>query len=184
MRTAAWRRALVVAAGLLVIVGSVSVTGAARAARSDGTAWLGVFTQSLTAELREGLDYSGGGVLVQRVVSDSPAGRGGVKRGDVIVRVDSHSVDSPDDLASAIQASSVGETVVLTVVRDGARESLRVKLADRPESDTPAGDEFQRPSRIRVPKQPEAPEAPESPEAPEADEAPMAPQKLRIASGV
>src|SRR5512145_2877765 len=55
------------------------------AAQTTTRAWLGVTSQEITTDLREGLNYKGDGVLVSRVVVDSPADRAGIKKGDVLV---------------------------------------------------------------------------------------------------
>ena len=87
--------------GLSLIV-LLSAVPAARADRdSDSHGWLGIYTQALTSELREGLDYRGDGVLVNRVVPGSPADKAGIEKGDVIVSVNMRSVDSPDKLADS-----------------------------------------------------------------------------------
>ena len=84
--------------GTVLLLLTAREVPASRAAEpSKGTPWLGVYTQTLTPELREGLDYSGDGVLVNRVVPDSPADRAGLRKGDVIVRLDSRTVATPDE---------------------------------------------------------------------------------------
>ncbi len=103
--------------------------------RADGGGWLGIYSQSLTPELREGLDYRGEGVLVNRVVENSPAERAGIEKGDVIVSVDQRSVDSPEELANIVRAQGAGETVSIRIVRDGERRSLEARLSGRPGAD-------------------------------------------------
>src|SRR5216117_750493 len=71
-----------VLAGALALGATIS----SRPARADENAWLGVYTQTITPELREGMNYNGTGALVRRVVPGSPADRAGVERGDIIVR--------------------------------------------------------------------------------------------------
>lgn len=103
--------------------------------RADGGGWLGIYSQSLTPELREGLDYRGEGVLVNRVVENSPAERAGIEKGDVIVSVDQRAVESPDELASIVRSQGAGETVSIRIVRDGERRTLEARLSGRPGSD-------------------------------------------------
>lgn len=103
--------------------------------RADAGGWLGIYSQSLTPELREGLDYRGEGVLVNRVVENSPAERAGIEKGDVIVSVEQRAVDSPDELANIVRAQSAGETVSIRIVRDGERRTLEARLSARPGSD-------------------------------------------------
>lgn len=114
-----------------------------RAADTDGTPWLGVYTQRLTDDLRAGLSYNGNGVLVSRVVRDSPADRAGVRKGDVITRVDGREVVSSDALADMIQARKVGDRISVRVVRDRSSQELKATLTAR-------DDEEDRPRRFRV----------------------------------
>ena len=117
----------------LALLGGAPVAHAQN--RADGGGWLGIYSQSLTPELREGLDYRGEGVLVNRVVENSPAERAGIEKGDVIVSVDQRSVESPDELASIVRAQGSGETVSIRIVRDGERRTLEARLSGRPGSD-------------------------------------------------
>src|SRR5437870_5018224 len=126
--------------GLSLIV-LLSGTPSARADRdSDSHGWLGIFTQSLTSELREGLDYRGDGVLVNRVIPDSPADKAGIEKGDVIVSVNMRPVDSPDQLAEVIGNHHPGDEVSVRIVRNGDRRTLDVKLAPRGQTEDSPGD--------------------------------------------
>ncbi|MBI5711476.1 MAG: PDZ domain-containing protein [Candidatus Eisenbacteria bacterium] len=98
------------------------------------TAWLGVVTQELTPELREGIEYQGAsGVLVSRVVKDSPADEAGLRKGDVIVSVNSRAVDAPRALVDIVRAAKVGQEIAIGVVRGDVKRTLAAKLAARPE---------------------------------------------------
>ena len=173
------RTAVSLVAGALVLAG----VALAHPAAAD-TAWLGVYSQAITPELREGLNYNGSGALVTRVLPDSPADRAGIERGDVIVSVGGSSVDSPDALADAVRSSTAGRATEVTVVRDGAKKSIRVMLASRSETQSPEMDRTPMPRRMdrgepdssEEPEEMEAPEAPDAPEAPEAPEAPDTPE--------
>ena len=126
-----------------LFVGLVAIAGIALAHPAFATAWLGVYSQDISPELREGMNYNGSGALVTRVVPDSPADQAGVERGDVIVRVGGQDVGSPGDLVEAVGSASEDASIDIMVVRDGAKKSLRAKLAARPEGgdsddDTPA----------------------------------------------
>jgi S1-C subfamily serine protease len=79
------------------------------------------------------------GVLIVEVAPNSSAARAGlrptrrdptgsVRLGDVIVEVDGKSVGSTDDLFLILEQYRVGDTVVVTVVRDGRRERFKVTL--------------------------------------------------------
>ncbi len=152
------RKTAVLIAGLLLVTG---LAGVDRARAAEPTPWLGVYMQELTPELREGMGYRGdGGVILNRVVPDGPAARAGLRKGDVIVRVNSRTVDSPAALQEAVRAARVGQSISVEVFRDGGRRIESVWLEARPDD-----------AKFRM----ETPETPETPEAPEAPEAPVPP---------
>jgi membrane-associated protease RseP (regulator of RpoE activity) len=129
MRASVWTWGAVVG---VAVLSALAVSGAPAAAKEKEEGWLGVYSQELDSDLRESINYKGQGVLVRQVVDQSPAARAGLQRGDVIVRVDSKVVDSPAQLADAVQALPVGKKVPIEVVRDGSRKTLNATLAARP----------------------------------------------------
>jgi S1-C subfamily serine protease len=97
-------------------------------------AYVGVRLRTVTPTVAEeaGLDRPRG-VLVGRVRPDGPAADT-LREGDVIVGLGGNEVDTRQQLASflALEASP-GETVDVTVLRDGQRRTLELTLGDRPE---------------------------------------------------
>jgi len=92
-------------------------------------AWLGISYSFLTPGQARRLDVSGGrGALVQNVEADGPAGRGGIRRGDVILAIDGKAVDSEQALSKMIRAHNTGDRVTLTIWRLGQRVELRITL--------------------------------------------------------
>ena len=67
------------------------------------------------------------GVLVTGVDSDSPAAKGGLKEGDVILEFDGERMRSTSQLRRMIQETPAGRKVALSVWRDGQRVSLTVE---------------------------------------------------------
>ena len=91
--------------------------------------WIGVRIQTVTPEIAESLDLAApAGALVADVTADGPAAEGGVEAGDVILRFDGREVDDMRDLPRIVAETDVGETVRVTVWRDGATQTLRVTL--------------------------------------------------------
>lgn len=68
------------------------------------------------------------------VLPDSPADKAGVRERDVITAIDGTKIDETNSLASLVGRRMVGDTVKLTVLRDGKTITLNVKLAALPES--------------------------------------------------
>ena len=69
------------------------------------------------------------GAEVATVVPDGPADAAGIREGDVITAVGERSVGSADELTVAIWGVPVGETVRVTLVRDGQTMELDVTPA-------------------------------------------------------
>ncbi|MCP9464673.1 MAG: Do family serine endopeptidase [Nitrospira sp.] len=98
--------------------------------------WLGIGIQALTPELAKQFGVSEQeGVLVNEVFEGDPASRAGMKPGDIIVRFNGITVDSPAKLSRLIGTLSPGSTANVEVVRDLARITLQVPLTAR--RDTP-----------------------------------------------
>jgi serine protease Do len=74
------------------------------------------------------------GLLVHGVERDSPAGRAGLEKGDLIVRAADRDVVRLDDLHAALDAASVGGELPLTAVRGVEERELVVALATEEES--------------------------------------------------
>jgi len=99
---------------------------------------LGVELVETTVELREHL--GGGddeGVLVSKVLEGTPAERGGIRVGDLILSVDGESVSSVDELRAAL-ADKQGESFPVRVAREGRVVTIDVKIPE-PERDRPTG---------------------------------------------
>lgn len=98
--------------------------------------WLGVQIQDVTPEIASsmGLELPTG-ALVSDVVDDSPAAKGGLKSGDVIVGVDGQTVEDPNDLARMIAQKPAGSEVKLALQRDGKALSIGVTTGEMPPRD-------------------------------------------------
>jgi S1-C subfamily serine protease len=109
--------------------------------------YLGVEMIPLTEELRAGIAREPSlrskvtaerGALVMEVVPQSPAEFGGIKPGDVIIKVADRAIDTPNDVQQQVEASQIGENLKLVVSRQGQVRSLNIKPSIFPVS---AGDE-------------------------------------------
>ena len=91
--------------------------------------WLGVSVQPLTDNLAQGLELpQDTGALIGDVRPNGPAEQAGLKSGDVVVGFDGEAVNDPRDLAWKTSQRDPGETVDLTLYRDGARRTVEVEL--------------------------------------------------------
>ena len=96
--------------------------------------YLGIRYQMITPELAEEKDLDvDRGALVVAVEPGSPADRAGLREGDVITAVDGQAVDEDHPLGERIREHEAGDQVELTVVREGRKRSLKVRLGARRE---------------------------------------------------
>lgn len=95
--------------------------------------YLGVDTLQLNAERAKALNLKdAAGLEVTRVADDSPAARAGIHVHDVILEIGGQKVDDLDDLRVSIGGKAPGTKIVLTVARNGARQSIAATLEARP----------------------------------------------------
>ena len=73
------------------------------------------------------------GVYVFQVGLDSPAGRAGFQRGDIILSIDGKEVNSVSDVRNAVAAHKVGDKVKVLCDRDGKEETVEVTLEEMPQ---------------------------------------------------
>jgi serine protease Do len=70
---------------------------------------------------------AGEGVLITAVEKGTPAEKAGIKSGDVIVQMAGKAVKESDDIHEALAALKEGDSVGITVVRHGKRETLKAE---------------------------------------------------------
>ncbi len=73
------------------------------------------------------------GVLVNRVMEDSAAEKGGMKRGDVIIKIGDHKIEGVRDLQEVVTKTKPGKKVKVVVIREKKEVSLTIKLGEMPE---------------------------------------------------
>jgi serine protease Do len=99
--------------------------------------WLGVMIQKLTPELAQSFNMDEPkGALVGNVTPNSPASKGGIKRGDVIVKFDDNEIGSVDVLPKIVAETKPGKSVEVELIRNGKVKNLNISIAalddDRP----------------------------------------------------
>ncbi|ARP93053.1 trypsin-like peptidase domain-containing protein [Bordetella genomosp. 13] len=96
--------------------------------------WLGVEPQDITPELARAfnLPRDTRGVIIAGVVRDGPAGRSGLRVGDIVRRIDGTQVTDTAAMLAMIAALPPGETSTLDVLRAGKNVAVKVKVGTRP----------------------------------------------------
>jgi S1-C subfamily serine protease len=86
----------------------------------------------------------GRGVRIVEVVLGGPAEKSGLVEGDVVTAIDSLAVRSMADLAGALQTSSPGQRLEVTIEREGESRTIEVTLGLRPPPGERRFDDFGR----------------------------------------
>jgi len=112
--------------------------------------WLGISGTSLTPDLAKAnkLDETQQGVLIVDIANNGPAAKAGLHGsdsqvdingqpapvgGDVIVAIDGQPVNHFEDMGSYLfESTQVGQTVTVTILRDGSQKDIQVKLGVLP----------------------------------------------------
>ncbi len=105
--------------------------------------WLGVGIQIVNHKLAKsfGLDKPKG-ALVASVSPDSPAEKGGLRVGDIILKFDNKVVNKSTDLPPLVGSVAAGKTVHVDILRNGKKSSLSVTIGEldegQPKTSLPA----------------------------------------------
>lgn len=98
-------------------------------------AYMGITPQTMTAQMAQQYRYDvTEGVFVCSVDPDSAAAKAGLKLGDVITKMDDKTISSYEDLVAAKKSYSAGDTVTLTVYREGKTIEVPLTFDAVPES--------------------------------------------------
>ena len=95
--------------------------------------YMGISGGTLTSQMAAQYRYNiSGGVFVYSVEPDSGAAKAGLQMGDVVRKVDDYAITSLEDLAVVKKQYSAGDTVTLTVYRDGQEITLQMTWGAQP----------------------------------------------------
>ena len=91
--------------------------------------WLGVKIQTVTEDIAETLGVSENtGALVSAVTPESPAAKGGLETGDVIMKFDGKDVTSMRGLPKIVAQTPIGKAVDVEVLRKGSRKTVSITV--------------------------------------------------------
>jgi Do/DeqQ family serine protease len=91
--------------------------------------WIGVEIQEITREMETFFSLQEGdkGVLVSDVFEGSPAARAGLKRGDVLVKIEGADLESPEDYRQVLSEYTPSDLLKITLLRKGKRQDIVVQ---------------------------------------------------------
>ena len=90
-------------------------------------AMLGITMQPIDDKIAEELKLSSrNGVYIVEVLKNSAADKAGLKKGDVLVAVDSVKITTPSSVQEVVSRFSPGDKAELTVIRDGKEKTFEV----------------------------------------------------------
>ena len=102
-----------------------------------GRPYLGITYLAVTdAQTASQLGVNAYGVYVVEVVKGGPAEKAGLQAGDRIVSVDGTEIASKDDVGTVMQKHAAGDTLSITIARDGQMQTVNVTLSEKTASNS------------------------------------------------
>lgn len=124
-RPLAKRTALILFPFLVILSTSVA------SAKDDEHGYLGVMLQNVSTSMSKALQLDEGeGVMINKVMDDSPAAKAGLEDGDVILTFDGEPINDYAALTKAVRATAPGDKVDLEILHDGKRQKKQVELGE------------------------------------------------------
>jgi serine protease Do len=121
--------------------------------------YLGIVIQSLTADLAQSFGIRDQrGILIAQVTEDSPAARAGLKAGDIIVAYQGKPVTEVGNFRNRVALTPPGSQAPLTILRDGQRRNITVRIGKLSEEKRVAEGPAQRTEKLGLSVQTLTPE--------------------------
>jgi serine protease Do len=95
--------------------------------------WLGVSIQDVDQDIARAMRLpSTTGVVITDVQRSSPAAQAGLRRGDVVLAVDGHAIETAGQLRNRIALGGAAKKLELTILRGSRREQISALLGEMP----------------------------------------------------
>lgn len=114
-----WRTLFVILLTLPLLMGAEKTT----------VGYLGVHLDNLSDAMKKALDLDHG-VLVDKVVEDSPAEKGGIEAGDVILKINEDDIEDYGDLKAVVR-DRPNERVTMRIHRSGKAITKDIELGEK-----------------------------------------------------
>jgi serine protease Do len=120
-----------------IAVCAIAGAGQPRAQAPPDVGWLGISITEVGEDLADRLATTfgpdaGTGVLVADILKDGPAEKAGLRRGDVIVKLDAQPIWEVRQLQRTVRSRPVNQRVMLMVLREASRVTLPVSIGAMP----------------------------------------------------
>jgi len=95
-------------------------------------AYLGILPQEITSDLRKSLNLDdASGVLIAQVEDDTPASKGKLEQGDVIIKFDNKDISDVAQFRIVVAESQIGEKLPVEIIRRQKHKTMYVTLMKR-----------------------------------------------------
>ncbi|MGL4394128.1 MAG: Do family serine endopeptidase [Brevinema sp.] len=95
--------------------------------------FLGIIPQDLDALTRKSLELAANeGIVVSSLELDGPAGKSGIKQGDIITKINGTTITSPAQMTEMVASKAPNSSIEIEILRDGKKNSIIVMLGKRP----------------------------------------------------
>jgi serine protease Do len=129
----------------------------------EGSGWLGVETREVTSEVAKELKLPAErGVVLGKIVPDSPAAKAGLKENDVVTEINGQRVEGAAQFRRMVHEIPAGRSIQLSVWRDGRSQTVNATLGKSEErrrglkmvAPTPGTFAFRMPEVLDIPEMP------------------------------
>jgi serine protease Do len=128
----------------------------------EGSSWLGVETHEVTTDKAKELKLPAEhGVVIGKVIPDSPAAKAGLKENDVVTEINGQRVEGAVQFRRMIREIPAGRSMQLTVWREGRSQNLSATLGKSEEGHRMRAQAAPGTFAFRVPEVPELRELPQ-----------------------
>lgn len=112
---------------------AIDISNQLRATGKVTRGWLGIGIQEINKELAESFGMKNtNGALVSNIEKGSPAEKGGLEAGDVILKFDGKAVVTSADLPRIVGATKPGKQVPVEILRKGSNRNISIVLGEMP----------------------------------------------------